>query len=232
MLEIQNLSTYYYTDDGIIRAVDDVSLKISAGDFFGLVGPSGCGKSTLGLSILSLIEAPGKIVQGKIFFEGTDMLSLDQKQLTSIRGSKISMIFQDPFTCLNPVMSIGEQIAEGLRYHLSMDRCQAKDRAIELLTRVKIDDPRKRFFEYPHQLSGGMRQRVMMAMGISCGAKLLIADEPTTALDVTTQAAIMELLKELKEKESLSVILISHNMKLVKKYCSHITVMEAGKIIS
>jgi len=230
MLKIKNLSTYYFTDDKVIKAVDDVSLTIGDKEFFGLVGPSGCGKSTLGLSIMKLIDTPGRIVRGSVMLDGLDLLSLNGPELAKVRGAGISMIFQDPFTCLNPVITVGEQVSEAIRYHLGSGRKEAMDRAVELFNMVKIDTPGKRYHNYPHELSGGMRQRVMIAMAVSCGAKFIIADEPTTALDVTTQRGIMELLAELKEKQGLSVLLISHNTGLVQKYCTRAAEMSGGRI--
>jgi len=230
MLNINNLSVKYLTDKGQVSAVDNVSLKVSDGEFFGLAGPSGCGKSTLALAVLKLIEEPGKITSGKVEIDGTDILSLNEKQLLQVRGAKISMIFQDPFTSLNPVITVGEHISETLRCHFPSDKQKAKQLTIKLLERVKIPDPEKRYHEYPHQLSGGMRQRVGIAVAISCGAKLIIADEPTTALDVTTQAHIMQLLTELN-REGLSVILITHNRRLIAKYCTRAALMDEGKIV-
>lgn len=230
MLKIKNLSTYYCGDNNTVKAVDDVSLKIADGEFFGLVGPSGCGKSTLGLSIMKLIDEPGKIINGSVELEGTDIMALDAKGLEKARGSKISMIFQDPLTCLNPVMRIGEQIAEALRAHLPLGQNEARVRTIELLRSVKLKDPETGLNSYPHEMSGGMRQRVMIAMAISCGSKFLIADEPTTALDVTTQKGVMELLSAMNKELGLSVLFITHNIGLVKKYCGTAAVMKNGKI--
>lgn len=231
MLEIKDLSTYYFLDKKEVKAVDNVSLKISAGEFLGLAGPSGCGKSTIGLSILRLIDPPGRIISGEILFEGYDLLKLQDPEMIKIRGKKISMIFQDPFTSLNPVITLGEQISEAIRYHLDLSKKEAEDRAIMLLGKVSISDAKKRFDEYPHQLSGGMRQRIMIAIAICCGAKLLIADEPTTALDVVTQGQIMRLLKEINEREGISVLLISHNSALINKYCQRKILMKDGKVI-
>ncbi|MCX5749515.1 MAG: ABC transporter ATP-binding protein [Candidatus Saganbacteria bacterium] len=231
MLKISNLSTYYYTDDKVIRAVDDVSLKVKDKEFFGLVGPSGCGKSTLGYSIMKLISEPGRIVKGSVLLDGTDIMALNSEELTKVRGTGISMVFQDPMTFLNPVLTIGEQISEALRYHLKMDKKSAKEKAIELLNLVKIDPPGKRYNDFPHELSGGMRQRAIIAIAVSCGSKHIIADEPTTALDVTTQRGVMDLLVEMKETQGLSVMLITHNLRLVKKYCSSCAVMKNGRLI-
>lgn len=232
MLEIKGLSTHYYMDDGaVVKAVDGIDLLVGKGDFIGVVGPSGCGKSTLGSSILRLISDPGKIISGSIYLNGTDLLSISQNDMWKVRGKEISMIFQDPFTSLNPVITIGEQISETIRQHFKVSRKEAFNRAIGFLEKVEIDDPLMRYKQYPHQLSGGMRQRVMIAIAISCGARLLIADEPTTALDVSTQASIMELLERLRAEQGMAIIFISHNMRLVKKYCKKIALMKNGKII-
>jgi len=232
MLEIKGLSTHYYADDGaVVKAVDGIDLLVGKGDFIGVVGPSGCGKSTLGSSILRLISEPGKIISGNIYFNGIDLLSISQNDMWKVRGKEISMIFQDPFTSLNPVITIGEQISETIGQHFKVSGKEASKRAIELLAKVEIDDPFMRYKQYPHQLSGGMRQRVMIAIAISCGARLLIADEPTTALDVSTQASIMELLEKLRAEQGMAIIFISHNMRLVKKYCKKIAIMKNGKII-
>ena len=231
-LDIENLKTYYYSEDGdVIKAVDGVSLCVSEGEFFALTGPSGCGKSTIGFSILRLIQSPGKIISGRILLEGRDLLTLPERGMQKIRGARISMIFQDPFTSLNPVLSIGEQVAEAPRAHFKLSRQESLEKAENLLKKVKIDNPALRMKQYPHQLSGGQRQRVVIAIAISCGADFLIADEPTTALDVSTQAGIMELLQELRSTQGLSVLFISHNIKLAEKYCQKIAVMSHGRII-
>ena len=230
MLEVRNLKTYYYIEDSIIKAADGVNFNVGDGEFVGLAGASGCGKSTIGLSLMKLINPPGKILKGHILLDGIEILDLNEKELEKFRGTKISMIFQDPYTCLNPVISIGEQISEGIRFHLQKGKKEAKDRAIELLKLVKISNPGKKYDSYPHELSGGMRQRVMIAIALSCGAKYIIADEPTTALDVTTQKQVMELLKELQNQYGLSILLISHNKKLLAKYCKRILFMDRGKI--
>ncbi|MFH0886927.1 MAG: ABC transporter ATP-binding protein [bacterium] len=231
MLKIKNLSVDYVTEEKTIHAVDGVSLELRKGEILGIVGESGCGKSTLALSILRLIDSPGKITAGKIEFIGHDLLSMNDHQISSVRGREIAMIFQDPFTSLNPVLSIGEQIAEVLEVHRGYPRDQAISRAKELLTLVHLDDPDYIIKKYPHELSGGMRQRVMIAMALACQPKLLIADEPTTALDVTIQAQILDLLKEITQKFSLSLILISHNMGVISSICSSIAVMYAGRIV-
>lgn len=231
-LDVENLKTYYYSEDGnVVKAVDGVSLCIGKGEFFALTGPSGCGKSTTGFSILRLIQSPGRIISGRILLDGRDLLSVPEKEMQKVRGTRISMIFQDPFTSLNPVLSIGEQVAEAPRAHFRLSRQEAFEKAESLLKKVKIDNPSLRMRQYPHQLSGGQRQRVMIAIAISCGADFLIADEPTTALDVSTQAGIMELLHELRSSQGLSVLFISHNIKLAEKHCQKIAVMSHGRII-
>ncbi|MFA5103781.1 MAG: ABC transporter ATP-binding protein [Candidatus Margulisiibacteriota bacterium] len=231
-LDIENLKTYYYSEDGnVVKAVDGVSLCVSEGEFFALTGPSGCGKSTIGFSILRLIQSPGKIISGKVLLDGRDLLLLPERDMRRVRGTRISMIFQDPFTSLNPVLSIGEQVAEAPRTHFKISMREALEKAEVLLKKVKIDNPALRMRQYPHQLSGGQRQRVMIAIAISCGADFLIADEPTTALDVSTQAGIMELLQELRTDQGLSVLFISHNIKLAEKHCKKIAVMSRGRII-
>ena len=232
MLEIKDLTTYYYTDEKIVKALDGADLSVAKGEFIGLAGGSGCGKSTLGLSIMRLIDPPGKIVKGSVKLEGRELLSLSKEEMRKIRGKSISMVFQDPFTTLNPVLTVGDQLSECLKHHFDLGSKEAKERAIEALTKVKIKDPAQRFGSYPHELSGGMRQRVMIAMAVSCGAEYLIADEITSALDVVTQCHIMELLKELQANEGLSILLISHNKPLLKKYCSRVCEMKDGKCLN
>ena len=231
MLEIRKLSTYFYKNDSVTKAVDDVSLSVGTGEVLGIVGESGCGKSTLGLSILKLISPPGKIVKGEIYWDGTDLLKLTDQQLEQIRGKEISMIFQDPFSSLNPVFKVGEQIAETLRIHEGLSKDKAWGRAVEILEMTHIPNASLRAGDYPHQFSGGMLQRAMIAMAISCNPKLLIADEPTTALDVTIQAGILGLLKELEDKKKMSMILITHNFGIVSEICDRVAVMYAGKIV-
>ncbi|MCX5726278.1 MAG: ABC transporter ATP-binding protein [Candidatus Saganbacteria bacterium] len=231
MLDIRKLSTNYYQEDSLIKAIDDVSLSVDSGEVIGIVGESGCGKSTLGLSILKLISPPGKIVRGEIYWDGTDLLNLTDQQLQQIRGKEISMIFQDPFSSLNPVFKVGEQIAETLRVHEGSSKDKAWDRAVEILEMTHIPNARLRAGDYPHQFSGGMLQRAMIAMAIACDPKLLIADEPTTALDVTIQAGILDLLKELEDKKQMSMILITHNFGIVSEICDRVAVMYAGKIV-
>ncbi len=231
-IEIENLKTYYNCDSGdVVKAVDGVSFGIGKGEFFALTGPSGCGKSTIGFSVMRLIQKPGSIISGKMLMDGYDLMALTEKEMRKVRGARISMIFQDPFTSLNPVLTIGDQVAEAPIVHLNISRVEALEMAESMLKKVGIDEPALRMRQYPHQLSGGQRQRVMIAMAVSCGAELLIADEPTTALDVTTQASIMQLLEGLKAEEGLSVLFITHNIKLAEKYCDRIAVMSRGRII-
>ena len=232
MLKIKDLSTYYFTGERTVKALDGADLSVDRGEFVGLCGNSGCGKSTLGLSVLRLTEPFGRIVGGSIKFEGKELPDLGKEEMRAIRGKSISMVFQDPFTSLNPVISAGEQISECIRHHFDLGKKEAKERAIEALDKVKIRDAKKNYGSFAHELSGGMRQRVMIAIAISCGAKFLIADEITSALDVITQAHIMDLLTELRQKEGLAVLLISHNLPLVKKYCDRTVLMKEGKCLN
>jgi peptide/nickel transport system ATP-binding protein len=233
LLEIKNLRTYFYTEDGVVPALDGVDFYIKPGETLGIVGESGCGKSVTSLSILQLIpKPPGKIMEGsQIFFEGQDLLGLQEQDMRKIRGNKISMIFQEPMTSLNPVFKIGDQLSEVLVLHQGMNKHQAREKSIEMLKLVGISRPEKIVDEYPHSLSGGMRQRVMIAMALACNPKLLIADEPTTALDVTIQAQILELMKKLKSDFNASVMLITHNLGVVAETCQRIIVMYAGRVV-
>jgi oligopeptide/dipeptide ABC transporter ATP-binding protein len=232
ILEIKNLCTYYYTDDGVVKAVDDINLKVYEDESLGIVGESGCGKSTMGLSIIGLIQPPGKIVSGEILFEGRNLLNLTQEEMRKMRGNHIAMIFQDPMSSLNPVFTIGSQIGEAIELHQKIkDKPEIRKRVVEILKKVRISDPEYRFTEYPHQFSGGMRQRVMIAMAISCNPKLLIADEPTTSLDVTIQAQIIDLMQQLKQEFDSSILLITHNVALVAEFCDNVAVMYAGKLV-
>src|SRR6187455_1717519 len=232
LLEVDGLKTYFYTRDGIVRAVDGVSFTVYPGETLAVVGESGCGKSVTSLSILRLIAAPpGKIVNGRLMFQGRDLLGLSEPEMRKVRGNEISMIFQEPMTSLNPVLTIGRQIAEALVLHRGMKRKAALERAVEMLTLVNIPEAARRIEQYPHQLSGGMRQRVMIAMAMSCNPRLLIADEPTTALDVTIQAQILELMQEMKDKIGMSVMLITHAMGVVAETCQRVVVMYAGKVV-
>ena len=231
LLEVRNLQTYFQTRAGLVRAVDGVSFYVDRGELLGVVGESGCGKSITALSVMRLIAPPGKIVGGEILFEGENLLALSDEKMREIRGDDIAMIFQDPMTSLNPVYTVGEQIAEALRLHRKLSRKQARAATIEAMKEVAIPDPARRVDDYPHQLSGGMRQRVMIAMALACDPKLLIADEPTTALDVTIQAQILELLNELRRTRELGVILITHDLGVVAEVADRVAVMYTGRIV-
>ncbi|MBA7509098.1 Oligopeptide transport ATP-binding protein OppD [subsurface metagenome] len=232
VLEIKNLKTYFFTDEGIVKAVDGISFDLKGGETLGIVGETGSGKSVTALSILKLIpQPPGKIVSGEIIFDGKDLLKINLKSLQSYRGNRISMIFQDPMTSLNPVYTIGNQIMESVIIHQKLSKESAKNEALRLLETVGIAEARKRFVSYPHEFSGGMRQRVMIAMAIANAPDILIADEPTTALDVTIQAQILELIDELKYKTNSSIILITHDLGVVAKYANRVMVMYAGKTV-
>lgn len=232
ILEVKNLKTKFTTDEGSFFAVDDVSFSLKSGKTLGIVGESGCGKSVTSLSIMRLILNPGKIESGKITFQGKDILSLTDAEMRHVRGNEIAMIFQEPMTSLNPVFTCGDQIEEVIQLHRpNLSNAEVKKIAIEMLRKVGIPAPEKRHEEYPHQLSGGMRQRVMIAMAMSCQPKLLIADEPTTALDVTIQAQILELMRSLQSESGSSMILITHDLGVVAEMCSDVIVMYAGKII-
>src|SRR5271156_1848314 len=230
ILEVADLRTWFFTRDGVVRAVDGVSFHVIPGETLAIVGESGCGKSVTALSVLRLIPSPpGRIVSGMIRFAGRDLLSLGEAEMRDVRGNEISMIFQEPMTSLNPVLTIGHQIAETLTLHQGLSRRAALDRAIEMLTLVRIPEAERRIRQYPHQLSGGMRQRVMIAMALSCNPKVLIADEPTTALDVTIQAQILNLMHELKQKLGTAVILITHDLGVVAETAQRVVVMYAGR---
>jgi peptide/nickel transport system ATP-binding protein len=231
LLEVKNLQTHFPARAGLVRAVDGVSFYIDRGELLGLVGESGCGKSITALSIMRLIAPPGKIVGGEISFDGRNLLKLSDSEMRAIRGDDIAMIFQDPMTSLNPVFTVGEQIAEALRLHRKLSRKAARAAAIEAMREVSIPDPARRVDDYPHQLSGGMRQRVMIAMALACDPKLLIADEPTTALDVTIQAQILELLNELRKNRELGVLLITHDLGVVAEVADRVAVMYTGRIV-
>ena len=230
ILEVKNLRTYFYTDDGVVKAVDGVSFDLKKGETLGIVGETGCGKSVPALSILRLIPQPmGKIVEGEIIFDGKDLLKLGHKELQNFRGNRISMIFQDPMTSLNPVYTVGNQVIESLVVHRKLSKEEARRESLKLLEMVGIPEPKRRFASYPHEFSGGMRQRVMIAMAIANSPSVLIADEPTTALDVTIQAQILELMDELKHKTNSSIIIITHDLGVVAKYANRVMVMYAGK---
>jgi oligopeptide/dipeptide ABC transporter ATP-binding protein len=231
LLEVKNLSTHFPTRAGLVRAVDGVSFFIDPGELLGLVGESGCGKSMTALSIMRLIAPPGKIVGGEIIFDSRNLLTLSNREMRAVRGDDIAMIFQDPMTSLNPVFTVGEQIAEALRLHRGLSRKDARQGAVAAMREVAIPDPELRADDYPHQLSGGMRQRIMIAMALACDPKLLIADEPTTALDVTIQAQILELLDHLRKTRELAVLLITHDLGVVAEVADRVAVMYTGKIV-
>ena len=231
VLEVRNLKTSFFTGEGIVKAVDDVSFNVTRGETLGLVGESGCGKSVTAMSITRLVSPPGRVVGGQILLNGQDLLGLSETDMRRVRGSQISMVFQEPMTALNPVLEVGFQIAEAVAAHENVSRKEAWDRAVESMRAVSIPDPEKRAKDYPHHLSGGMRQRVMIAMALVCRPTLLIADEPTTALDVTIQAQILELLDSLRHQYDLSMILISHDLGVIAEVAENVAVMYAGKIV-
>ncbi len=232
LLAVENLRTWFYTRGGVIRAVDGIDFSIPLGGTLGVVGESGSGKSVTALSVMQLIEAPGRIEAGtKILLEGNDLAELPEGKMARIRGNDVSMIFQEPMTSLNPVFTVGDQIAEAVKLHQHVGSRDAMDRAVEMMELVGIPSPAQRVADYPHQLSGGMRQRVMIAMALSCNPKLLIADEPTTALDVTVQAQILELMKELRERLGMAILLITHDLGVVAEMVDEVAVMYAGRIV-
>ena len=232
LLEVKNLRTHFYTFEGVVKAVDGVSYDLEEGETLGLVGESGCGKSVSAMSLMRLIpDPPGKIVDGEILFEGQDVLQLSMDEMRHIRGAKMSMVFQEPMTSLNPVLNLEKQLGETLQLHKGMSKQEARQESVELLARVGIPDPERRVRQYPHQFSGGMRQRVMIAMALSCNPRVIIADEPTTALDVTIQAQILELMKGLTLEFGVAMIVITHNLGVVARYADRMNIMYAGKII-
>jgi len=232
LLQVKNLQTHFYTQDGVVKAVDGVSFEVDKGETLGIVGESGSGKSVTSLSVMRLIPSPpGKIVGGQILFDGDDLLKYSEEEMRHIRGKDIAMIFQDPMTSLNPVLTVGRQITESLELHMKMTGKEARNRAAELLAMVGIPSPEKRLEDYPHQFSGGMRQRVMIAMALSCNPQLLIADEPTTALDVTIQAQILELIGKLQDELGMAVIVITHDLGVVAGMADRVNVMYAGRVI-
>jgi oligopeptide/dipeptide ABC transporter ATP-binding protein len=231
ILEVRNLKTYFYTEDGVVKSVDGVDFAVRRGEVLGLVGESGCGKSVTSLSIMRLIGVPGKTIDGEIIFDGDDLLKLPESEMVKVRGNRVAMIFQQPQSALNPVFRVGDQIAEVLDIHRSLGKEAGWQRAIELLKMVGIPDAERRAQAFPHELSGGMAQRVMIAMGLACVPELLIADEPTTALDVTIQAQILDLIRDLRTKFEASIILITHDLGVVAEMCERVCVMYAGQIV-
>jgi oligopeptide/dipeptide ABC transporter ATP-binding protein len=232
LLEVESLQTQFSTSGGVVRAVDGVSWDVQEGETVALVGESGCGKSVSALSVMRLVSAPaGRIVGGRILFKGRDLLTLSEEEMRRVRGREIAMIFQEPMTSLNPVLTIGRQLTEGLEIHLGMETKAARGRAAELLAMVGISDPERRLPQYPHQFSGGMRQRMMIAMALACNPSLILADEPTTALDVTIQAQILELLRDLARRLGVAMLIITHNLGVVARYADRVNVMYAGRIV-
>ena len=232
LLEIKDLATYFFTQDGVVKAVDGINYHLDEGESLAIVGESGCGKSVSALSVMRLVASPpGRTVAGEVIFDGQDLLKVSNREIRHIRGNRIGMIFQEPMTSLNPVLTIGRQLMETLTLHMNMSKSQAQERAAELLGLVGIPEAATRLKDYPHQFSGGMRQRVMIAMALSCNPRLIIADEPTTALDVTIQAQILELMQSLSDEFGTALILITHNLGVVARYASRVIVMYAGKII-
>ena len=231
LLEVKDLKTYFYTDEGVVKSVDGVSFSVDKGETLGVVGESGCGKSITSMSIMQLIGKPGKIVNGEIDFKGENLLNKDKEEMRKIRGKEIAMILQEPMTSLNPVYTVGQQIMEAVLIHEDMTKEQARERAIQMLDLVKIPDAEKRLNSYPHEFSGGMRQRVMIAMALSCNPEFLICDEPTTALDVTIQAQILNLINELKEKTGTAVMMITHDLGVISEVADNVMVMYAGQVV-
>ena len=232
LLQVNGLKTHFFTFEGTVKAVDGVSYELEEGETLGLVGESGCGKSVSALSLMRLIpDPPGKIVEGEVIFNGEDILKIDMDEMRRIRGGSMSMVFQEPMTSLNPVLTVEKQLIETLQLHMGMGAVESKQAGVELLERVGIPDPERRIKQYPHQFSGGMRQRVMIAMALSCNPKLIIADEPTTALDVTIQAQILEMMKSLTSEFGVALIVITHNLGVVARYADRVNIMYAGKII-
>jgi len=232
LLEVKDLKTHFFTSDGVVKAVDGVSYDLEEGETLGLVGESGCGKSVSALSVMRLIpDPPGRIVDGEILLDGEDILKVQMDDMREIRGAKIAMVFQEPMTSLNPVLTVERQLTETLQLHMGMNKVESQRESVNLLTRVGIPDPEERIKQYPHQFSGGMRQRVMIAMALSCNPRLIIADEPTTALDVTIQAQILDLMKSLTTEFGVALIIITHNLGVVARYADRVNIMYAGKVI-
>jgi peptide/nickel transport system ATP-binding protein len=231
LLSVEGLRTQFFTNDGVVKAVDGVNFSLREQETLGVVGESGCGKSITALSIMRLLSRPGRTVAGRIMFKGHNLLEISEEEMEDIRGNDIAMIFQEPMTSLNPVFRVGDQIGESIRRHLGLSEHDAKARVVDLFKQVGIPSPERRINDFPHQMSGGMRQRVMIAMALACKPRLLIADEPTTALDVTIQAQILELIKELKEQENMAVIMITHDLGVIAEVADHVAVMYAGKVV-
>jgi peptide/nickel transport system ATP-binding protein len=231
ILEIRELKTYFFTEEGVVRAVDGVDIHVQRGEVLGIVGESGCGKSVTSLSIMRLVSQPGRIVSGEISFDGEDLVKVSEARMRDIRGNSISMIFQQPQSCLNPVFRVGDQLSEVLLIHEDISKEEAANRAVEMLAMVGIPEPESRARSFPHELSGGMAQRVMIAMALACLPQLLIADEPTTALDVTIQAQILDLMRNLKDQTDTAIILITHDLGVVAEMCDRVDVMYAGRIV-
>ena len=232
LLEVKNLKTHFFTMEGVVKAVDGVSYELNEGETLGLVGESGCGKSVSALSVMRLIpDPPGKIIDGEILLDGEDILKIDMEGMREVRGAKIAMVFQEPMTSLNPVLTVERQITETLQLHMGMSKLESQRESVNLLTRVGIPDPELRIKQYPHQFGGGMRQRVMIAMALSCNPRLIIADEPTTALDVTIQAQILDLMKSLTTELGVALIVLTHNLGVVARYADRVNIMYAGKVI-
>ncbi len=231
LLDVRNLKTYFYTEEGVVKALEGVNIKIGRKETLGIVGESGCGKSVTALSVLRLVLPPGKILNGEIFFDGEDLLLKSEEEMRKVRGKQISMIFQDPNTSLNPVFTVGDQVQEAIKLHEALDRLEVKEKTINLFEKVGIPDALKRITDFPHQFSGGMKQRVMIAMALSCNPKLLIADEPTSNLDVTIQAQVLELMKDLKRDSDSSVMLITHDFGVIAELSDKVAVMYAGHVV-
>jgi oligopeptide/dipeptide ABC transporter ATP-binding protein len=231
LLDVRNLQTHFFSRAGVVRAVDGVSFRLDRGEILGLVGESGCGKSVSSLSLMRLVDRPGRIVAGEIVFEGRDLLALSKEEMRRLRGNRLAMIFQEPMSSMNPVFTTGSQIAEAILVHERVSRGEAKERTLRLMRLVGIPDPERRFRQFPHQFSGGMLQRMMAAMALACNPSLLIADEPVTALDVTIQAQILDLIKELRDRTGASILLITHDMGVVAETCDRVAVMYLGKIV-
>jgi peptide/nickel transport system ATP-binding protein len=231
LLSVEGLRTQFFTNDGTVKAVDGVNFSLREQETLGVVGESGCGKSITAMTIMRLLSRPGRAVAGRVMFQGRNLLEISEEEMQDVRGNDIAMIFQEPMTSLNPVFKVGDQIVESIKRHLGYDDAAARDRVIQLFKQVGIPSPERRIKDYPHEMSGGMRQRVMIAMALACKPRLLIADEPTTALDVTIQAQILELIKELKETENMAVIMITHDLGVIAEVADHVAVMYAGKVV-